>query len=300
MRLLLIEANDVGRWVGGRVGPKMHVVPVALLGLASYVRAAVPKVEPLVLESSLDTPTDTELASALDELRPDLIGIRSINFFLDEVRRIIAAVRRWRGVPVVLGGPIVAALGKELFELIPELGLACVGEGELALARLASGEPGEKTPGMLVRTADGVLETSAPEPPATLDELPWPDYSLIDLERYAQKLSYAYNQRRQGVLITSRGCPYRCTYCFKLLGSRPRLRSAGHVFDEIEALASQHGVEDFYIVDDIFNLDTSVDPPRLRWTGRRPALADEIGWRGLADEVRLTAHVLTPAPGGDV
>jgi len=55
-----------------------------------------------------------------------------------------------------------------------------------------------------------------------------------------------------------------------------------------------------YRVDDIFNLDTSVDPPRLRWTGRRPALADEIGWRGLADEVRLTAHVLTPAPGGDV
>ena len=30
MRILLIEANDVGRWVGGRVGPRVHVVPIAL------------------------------------------------------------------------------------------------------------------------------------------------------------------------------------------------------------------------------------------------------------------------------
>jgi len=53
-----------------------------------------------------------------------------------------------------------------------------------------------------------------------------------------------------------------------------------------------------YLVDDIFNLDTSVEPPRLRWTGRRPALADELGWRGLAGEVKLTKHIVEAGPGG--
>jgi hypothetical protein len=67
-------------------------------------------------------------------------------------------------------------------------------------------------------------------------------------------LSYAYNQRRQGVLVTSRGCPYRCTYCFQPPDSKLRLRSARGVVREIETLVRDHGVRDLYVVDDIFNV----------------------------------------------
>jgi radical SAM superfamily enzyme YgiQ (UPF0313 family) len=80
------------------------------------------------------------------------------------------------------------------------------------------------------------------------------DYSLIDLARYREHLSYAYNQRLQGVLVTSRGCPYRCTYCFQTSRAPVRMRSAENVFGEIEQLAREHGVRDFYLVDDVFNL----------------------------------------------
>ena len=47
-----------------------------------------------------------------------------------------------------------------------------------------------------------------------------------------------------------------------------------------------------YLIEDVFALDTSAESPRLAWTGRRPALADEIAWRGLADEVVLTKEML--------
>ena len=47
-----------------------------------------------------------------------------------------------------------------------------------------------------------------------------------------------------------------------------------------------------YRVNDIFNLDTTAAEPRLEWTGLRPALADELGWKGLTSAVKLTERIL--------
>jgi pilus assembly protein CpaF len=47
-----------------------------------------------------------------------------------------------------------------------------------------------------------------------------------------------------------------------------------------------------YIVNDIFALDTSLEFPVLKWTGRRPKLADQISWKGLAGHVKLTRGIL--------
>jgi radical SAM superfamily enzyme YgiQ (UPF0313 family) len=56
------------------------------------------------------------------------------------------------------------------------------------------------------------------------------------------------------VLLTSRGCVYGCTYCFSHWKGI-RLRSAANIFAEIAALYDGHGIRDFYVVDDIFNVD---------------------------------------------
>jgi radical SAM superfamily enzyme YgiQ (UPF0313 family) len=56
-------------------------------------------------------------------------------------------------------------------------------------------------------------------------------------------------------LVTSRGCPYRCAYCHAVHGKRYRARSPAAVLAEIDALASRHGIREFEILDDAFNLD---------------------------------------------
>lgn len=255
MRLLLIEANDVNKWVGGRAGGNnVHVVPIALVGLASYVRRAVPEVAVKIIESSLDAPADDALRDLLEEFRPDYVGVRAINFFRDEAARIVRVVRRWADVPVVLGGPLPTSMRGTTFDWIPELVLAAVGEGERVLERLLAGECPEQIPGMMSRSPTGVRQVAEEAPLRNLDAVPLPDYSLVDLDKYSRTLSYAYNQRRQGVLVTSRGCPYRCTYCFQPGDSKMRLRSASHVFEEIEVLVRERDVQDFYIVDDVFNV----------------------------------------------
>jgi pilus assembly protein CpaF len=55
---------------------------------------------------------------------------------------------------------------------------------------------------------------------------------------------------------------------------------------------------DTYRIHDLFNLDTSSGEPKLTWTGRRPALADELGWKGLAGDVKLTKKIFAAKGGG--
>ena len=134
-----------------------------------------------------------------------------------------------------------------------------VGEGERAFAGLFGGKIGK---GLVTRQGSHIADSGDGDVADNLDELPNPDYSLIDLERYQSHLSYAYNHRRQGVLVTSRGCPYLCTYCNTFAGKTARLRSAAHVVAEMEQMSAEHGIQDFYVVDDIFNLDRRNKPRR--------------------------------------
>jgi anaerobic magnesium-protoporphyrin IX monomethyl ester cyclase len=251
-RVLLIEANDQRKWVGGRVVPEVHIPPVGLMYVAASLRQQHPEIQIKVLETSLDARTDEDLARELLAYDPDLVGIRSISLFEDELKRVAQVARRTLGVPIVAGGPIATARRGALLQEIPEIDFLVVGEGELAFAGLFAGKTGK---GLVTRRGANIADYGDGDIVDNLDDIPNPDYSLVDLDRYRNHLSYAYNHRRQGVLLTSRGCPYLCTYCNTFAGKTARLRSAGHVVAEMEQMYREHGIEDFYVVDDIFNLD---------------------------------------------
>ena len=259
-RVLLVEGNNMGKWVGTTMPYEVHIPPLGLMYLASYARTALPGVEFRIVESSLSS---TDLSSldgdrfirVLNEFQPDVVGIRSIAFFLEELQRIASVVRAHSDATLVAGGPIVQAYKRRLFQEVPELEIAVKGEGEKVFVDLLSGSPLPSIAGLLYRTDDGVVENEDQLEVADIDSLPFPAYDLIDLDQYQRQLSYAYNHRRQGVLLTSRGCAYHCTFCFTHWKGI-RLRSAANIFEEIKQLHDQHGIEDFYVVDDIFNVNS--------------------------------------------
>jgi radical SAM superfamily enzyme YgiQ (UPF0313 family) len=253
-RVLLVESNNMSKWVGNTMPYEMHVPPLGLMYLASYAREAMPGVEFRIVESSLSAATDEAFIRILDEFQPDVVGIRSISFFLEELQRIAGLVHAHSEATIIAGGPIVKAYKAHLFEEVPELQIAVKGEGEQVFVQLLSGAPLDSVAGALYRTDAGVVENEDQVEVADINSLPFPAYDLIDLDLYQGQLSYAYNHRRQGVLLTSRGCVYHCTFCFSHWKGI-RLRSAANIFEEIVALHGKHGVADFYIVDDIFNVD---------------------------------------------
>lgn len=250
-RVLLIEANDQRRWVGSRVAPEVHIPPIGLLYVAASAKRHHPDLQITVLETSLDARTDKELAAKLIAIDPDVVGIRSISLFEDELRRVASVTRQTLDVPIVGGGPIATAKRDRLLKAIPEIDLLVVGEGEFTFAHLLAGTA---TNGLVLRQGDDVIDLGDGTAGDNLDDLPFPDYGLIDLENYEHHLSYAYNYRRQGVMLTSRGCPFLCTYCNTFAGKEARLRSAENIVAEMLQLSRNHGIEDFYFVDDIFNL----------------------------------------------
>jgi anaerobic magnesium-protoporphyrin IX monomethyl ester cyclase len=250
-RILLIEANDQRRWVGSRVTPEVHIPPIGLMYVAASARRQHPDLHIEILETSLDARTDEELAAQLIEIKPEAVGIRSISLFEDELKRVAGVVRETLDVPIIGGGPISTTRRGNLLKAIPQIDLLCVGEGEFTLSHLLAGTASK---GLVLRQGDDVVDLGDGTVGDDLDELPFPDYSLIDLGEYEKHLSYAYNYRRQGVMLTSRGCPFLCTYCNTFAGKEARLRSAENIVAEMEQLARDHGIQDFYFVDDIFNL----------------------------------------------
>jgi radical SAM superfamily enzyme YgiQ (UPF0313 family) len=86
--------------------------------------------------------------------------------------------------------------------------------------------------------------------------LPLPAFDLTDIDAYAKRRGMSLAGRRRYMAITtSRGCPYRCTYCHDIQGKRFRAHSPEYVLRMIDELRARHDVHHFDITDDIFNFD---------------------------------------------
>ncbi len=147
-------------------------------------------------------------------------------------------------------------------EMIEEEGVdgICLGEGEHALLnlveRLESRQPIFNLPNWWIRQ-DGQIQRNPLAPLiADLDTLPFPDRELLRPKAHLLKYPGQYS------IMTARGCPYRCTYCFnhayvKLYGGsgkQVRRRSVDNVVEEALQLKLDYGAQFIYFADDTFNL----------------------------------------------
>ena len=146
---------------------------------------------------------------------------------------------------IVAGGPHASALPHSVAQ---DFDHVVVGEGENAILRLMDD------------MANGLMSSPiVREPPiADLDTLPFPDYSLVDVNSYHRVVDGSPSLS----VLSSRGCPYDCVFCNSIImGGRQhvRFRSAENVANEIRRLKERYGITCFRFQDDIFTLNL----PRL-------------------------------------
>jgi radical SAM superfamily enzyme YgiQ (UPF0313 family) len=111
-----------------------------------------------------------------------------------------------------------------------------------------------------------------------LDSLPFPARHLLDNSLYTLPvLNEPYT-----LVVSSRGCPHACIYCtaHQYYGRRVRLRSPVNVVDEVEACLSRHGIRNFTMWSDTFNIDRDFVM----------GVCAEIAKRGLETRVRWMAN----------
>ena len=143
----------------------------------------------------------------------------------------------------------------------PNIDAAVRNEGELTFLELVKtverGEPFAGLAGLSYRKNGAIVNNPPREFITELDALPMPDWKMADLERYSGYIPHSpfLYTRKYANIVTSRGCPFNCTFCHNVMGKKFRAHSPKRVIDELKYLKEGLGVENIEISDDIFNLD---------------------------------------------
>ena len=251
-RLLLVDVNGGLRF--------LNVTPsLGLLSLATYLRRARPELQIEILDQKLLGWDSRKVAHFATERRVGLLGLSVLSMAASEAAAIARHVKRISpAVRVVVGGPHPTVCPEDSLQE-PALELALRGEAEITferlIGRLRSGGDLSDIPGIVWRDRGRVVLGPSPEIIENLDDLPIPDWSLLPPDPYWRVNGFSMMGRRRYLpLMTSRGCPFGCTYCHDVLGRGFRARSPDSVLAELHALSARYGVQEFEILDDVFNL----------------------------------------------
>jgi anaerobic magnesium-protoporphyrin IX monomethyl ester cyclase len=110
--------------------------------------------------------------------------------------------------------------------------------------------------GIVYRKNGQILKTRQREFIEDLDCLPFPARHLYPPLSAYRPTPASYRKLPQGILMTTRGCPSKCTFCDRaVFGSSYRERSADKVVEEIEELIYKFGAREIRFFDDTFTLN---------------------------------------------
>lgn len=154
--------------------------------------------------------------------------------------------KKWKACQVIAGGNHATATA-EILKDDPRIDTIVAGEGEAVIVELVEHL---SRFGKIVRP--GLIDN--------LDSIPFPDFDLLNIEKYlthGRTYVKAETGQRIGTIITSRGCPFRCTYCASHVvhGRKMRYRSVENVMDEITNLIERYQINQLDFADDTLFLD---------------------------------------------
>lgn len=213
------------------------------------------------IDSYLVADPERAVREALREFPADVIGISALTAESRGMHRLARAARDAAPRAVILAGGAHPSAEPEKTAADPAIDAAAIGEGERTLEDILDHVEHKAewrhVPGLCFRNADGqVRRTPQRAAIEDLDALPMPAWDLTDIDAYGKRRGMSLaGQRRYMPLTTSRGCPYRCTYCHDIQGKRFRSHSPEYVLRMIDHLRARYDVHDFDITDDIFNFD---------------------------------------------
>src|SRR5262249_2363485 len=137
-----------------------------------------------LLDGKLAGLTVDDIVARVGEDRPDLVGITCMTVEFPRAVEIARRIKRVHaGVPVVVGGAHVNAVGRQALEEGEGFDYACVGEGEYLARELADaleqGADPATIPGLISRSGDDIVVGAVRPPPDDYDALPFPAWDLF-------------------------------------------------------------------------------------------------------------------------
>ncbi len=258
MRVLLVYPPVLDEETYGRHAFGAPMMPPLSLGyIASSIRH---DHEVKVVDGVADKITMQDLGRIIKQYSPDVVGVTSTTITYLKAKRLFSLVKSIDpSIRTVYGGVHLSATGTQTMKECPDLDIGVMGEGEVTAPRLMgaleSGKDLSGVKGLLYRKGKGIKATAPSEKISNIDSVAWPSRDLFgDLSRYSQTPT-----RGRGLtvsVITSRGCPYNCSYCDQwMFGRRWRAHSARYVIEELRHLKERYNAEHISIEDDTFTVN---------------------------------------------
>jgi len=226
--------------------------PLGLLYIATSLKKELPDVDVRIIDCPSQRIDYSALELLLNNFSPDVIGISAFTICLVDVLKVARLAKRLKNnVHVCVGGPHLFVYPRQTLGY-QEVDSIVIGEGEYVfcdfIKRLDSGEPIGSGNGFYLKKNLALIELK-PADEVDLDKLPYFDVNLINREFYYSTIG---RQRNVITLLTSRGCPYSCTFCdvpLKIF----RGRSIENIIGEIK-LRLNEGFKEIFFFDDTFNI----------------------------------------------
>lgn len=216
-------------------------------------------------ESLYGPKTVDEIAAEVVRFDPHLICFSVMSQQYKYALKIARELKRQLPFPIALGGVHATMVPEEIAQsgIFDYIGLGECDEALPALVRAIREERDVTSiPNFWVKT-DAGYKRNALGPFPKLEDLPPKDYEIFDLDTMLGKMNGWMS------MITSRGCPYRCSYCFnhqlfaryrEEAGEKPaaylRRYPTERVISDMQGLRERHpGIKTFIIDDDLFTLN---------------------------------------------
>ncbi len=193
------------------------------------------------------------LGDALRSFKPDIVGISVKTFTLLDALGCLKQIREFdASVRTLIGGRHPTIYPEESIALA-DVDYIFSGEAEEGiiplLNALEAGREPAGIPGVWYKKQGVIQKGGMAAAVAELDVLPLPARELLPCEDYFSSIG----GRLMTTMQSSRGCPYKCTYCDLMEGKKFRYRSPENMLEEVKAVQKM-GIREIFFVDDIFTI----------------------------------------------
>jgi len=240
--------------------------PLGLAYIAGYARKHIPGLEIKILDQF----PEKEIINLIKKEKPEIIGFSSTSPHHYKVRKLAEKFKKISSAIFVLGGIHVTNCPWTIKNSPFDVGIR--GEGEITFKKFLESVKKnrelkinelKKIPGFVLKKNNKLINTGLGERIQNLDEVPIPARDLLKMPYYTfPSFSDGASFNPTGLMFTSRGCPYNCTFCSstKFWERIVKFFSAERVVEEVELLYKKYNYRIIQIYDDLF----SMNKPRLR------------------------------------
>lgn len=233
--------------------------PLGLLSIMGWLEKH--GITPQIIDCYATPITEKGLVAEILERKPDILAFSCTTSSFPEGYRIAEAVKQVdSNILTIFGGPHACTLGASLLDSFPAIDYLVIGEGEQTMLEIARSGLSDHSsiPGLGHRGKNGRgIANKQRNAIENLDDLPFPAYHLLpDFPKRYRLPLFSSPKAPNTSIISSRGCPYQCSYCDRSVFSKGfRFNSPDYILEHVSMLARDYGIKHVFFYDDLFTFD---------------------------------------------